>query len=61
MRAVYILLFTPEARILLFEGSHNKKILGKVMSESSLLTLLHGRLVMEGITGVSHDMTQGGL
>lgn len=61
MRAFYILLFTPNTRFHLFEGSHNKIISGKVMSEFGLLTLPHDELEREGITRVAHDMSQGGL
>lgn len=62
MRAVYILLFTPNTRFLLFEGSHDKRIPGRVMSEFGLLTLPHSELVViEGVTCVPHDLRQGGL
>lgn len=61
IRAIYILLFTPKTRFLIFEGSHNIKIPGKVMSEFGILTLPHEKLEVEGVKVVSHDMTKGGL
>lgn len=56
IRAVYILLFTPNTRFYLFEGSHTKKSPGKVMSSFGLLTLPHSELEKEGIKRVTHDM-----
>lgn len=58
MRAVYILLFTPDTKLLLFEGSHGSKIRGKAMSEFGILTLPRNELEREGIV---HDIKQGGL
>ncbi|KAI1357215.1 hypothetical protein F5Y08DRAFT_324789 [Xylaria arbuscula] len=60
IRAVYILLFTPRTRFLLFEGSHKEKIRGKVMSRFGLLTLPHDTLRTEGIAAVLHEMAEGG-
>ncbi|KAI0163858.1 hypothetical protein GGR57DRAFT_489633 [Xylariaceae sp. FL1272] len=60
IRAIYILLFTPRTRFLLFEGSHERRIHGKVMSRFGLLTSPHGVLRKEGIAAVTHEMAKGG-
>lgn len=61
IRAVYILLFTPNTQLILFESSHIEKIPGKVMSKFGLLTLPHDMLRVEHIKRVEYDMKQGGL
>jgi hypothetical protein len=61
IQTVFVLLFSPDTRFLIFEGSHEKGIDGKVNSDFGLLTLPHDKLAIEGITRVTHNMAQGGL
>lgn len=61
MRAVCIVLFTPNTQLILFEGSHNKRVPGKVMSKFGLLTLPHDMLEIEGIKRAEYHLKQGGL
>jgi len=61
MRTIYVLLFSPETRFLLFEGSHHKIVREKkVADEFGLLTLPHDALKIEGIMHVQHYIAQGG-
>lgn len=61
MQVALILLWSPGTRLLLFEGSHNLKLDGKVESEFGILTLPHDQMDREGITKVEVEMARGGL
>lgn len=61
IQAVFILLFTPDTRLVIFEGSHKEIIHGKVDSDFGLFTLPHDKLKIKGINRAEHNMAQGGL
>ncbi|KAK8092670.1 uncharacterized protein PG998_014775 [Apiospora kogelbergensis] len=60
MQVVLVLLWAPGAQFLIFEGSHNKQLLGKSMSDFGIMSLPRDKLIREGITEVSREMDRGG-